>query len=250
MAENALSRESRFAFTILEVLVAISVIGVLLSISVPVLRTAKLTALETAVLVHQRNVGLELDRYVNDNSGVFPYYGIRGTLRAPIDFSPRNENQDGIGTLDPDGAYWGQPHFWWWHLEQRGYNGALARQGPEVSPEWDVETRSFNAVALDTLTYTAFAQPSFFRSDSRQSVKDLAPQRLVSIALPSSKGLLLRRNHVGGEDASRPRSFVYFADGHSEMIPLGSMRQGVAVRGVLEPTPVLTTADGFFGSDR
>lgn len=236
-------------FSLVELLVGLGVIGVLLAITLPVLFRARMTALETAIAVHQRNVGQELERYVQDRRGAFPYYGIPGNLRAPLDYPPRRLNPEGIGSLDPDGPYWGQPHFWWWLLETAGYQGALARQGPEVDPGWDLATRPTDAIALDTLTYTAFAQPRFFRNESTQPIAELLPQKWVSIATPSAKGVLFRPNRASDRRAPELAVFVYFGDGHCDLHRLSRLREGVEVRVIRESLPVLTTQDGLLGRD-
>lgn len=237
--------------TLLELLVAIGVIGIILAITIPMLGEARTLAKETSVLAHQRAVAAELTRYTTDRKGWYPYYGIPGTAEAPIDYPPRDQNPEGFGAFDPDGLYWGQPLAWWWKLELDGYDGAIARRGPEIDPEWDVESRPWNAAALDWMMHGAFATPWFFDGVRPPDIRNHQPMPEHSVAYPSAKGLLLRWNAVHRvHDAERWKHFVHFADGHGERLRLDQMIRGVELPGIMDDTPVLTTKDGVLGRDK
>lgn len=238
------------AFTLVELLVSISVIGILLAITIPTLGEVFVIVKEHRTLDYQRHVMLELRGYVADHRGWFPYYGIPGTANAPLDYPPRLDNPSGVGTFDPDGLYWGQPLAWWWKLELEGYNGALARNGPEVDPEWDVQTRPYNAAALDWMTFAMFATPWYFENGRLPDARNHQPIAEHMIAYPAGKGILLRWNTVRrSASESKAKHFVQFADGHAEQRALGSMLPGVIVPSVTDGTPVLSTKDGVLGRD-
>lgn len=237
--------------TLLELLVSIGVIAIVLAIIVPLVGEVRAQALEASVLAHQRETGSELRRYTTDRRGWYPYYGVPGTNRAPLDYPPREENPGGFGTLDPDGPYWGQPLFWWWRLEQEGYDGALARRGPEVDPTFDLEMRPFNAIALDLMMHAAFATPWFFASDPAPlDARQHQPMPEHVVAHPGAKGLLLRLNMVRRRSNAEPGHFVSFVDGHGERLSERSMLPGVEIEGGIWAFPVLTTRDGALGRDR
>lgn len=59
-------------FTLLELLVTISVIVILLSLLLPSLRQAKEVAVKTQCANMLKNYGLALSMYINDNNGIFP----------------------------------------------------------------------------------------------------------------------------------------------------------------------------------
>lgn len=238
-------------FTLIEALVAIGVVAVLLAILAPTAGEARMIARENAVLAHQREVAAELRRYTTDRGGWYPYYGVPGTAEAPIDYPPRLQNPEGYGGFDPNGLYWGQPLAWWWKLEIDGYNGALARRGPEVDPDWDVQERPYNAAALDWMMYAAFAKPRFFDGVTPASVEDHAPMPEHSVAHPGGKGLLLRWNAVRRtHDVVRWKHSVHFVDGHGRRTALDSLRPGIDIPSVMEGMPVLMTKDGVLGRDR
>lgn len=65
-------RTSR-AFTLIELLIVISIIGVLLSISLPVFSTVREKARNTVCRSNLRSIGLGLQVYMNESGGVLPY---------------------------------------------------------------------------------------------------------------------------------------------------------------------------------
>ena len=248
--KNVSSRRRVPGFTLVELLVSVGVIAILLAITIPTMGEAVMVSKEQRTLAYQREVMRELQRYITDRRGWFPYYGIPGTANAPLDYPPRLENPGGVGTFDPDGLYWGQPLAWWWKLELDGYDGALARNGPEVDPEWDVATRPFNAAALDWMTYSVFATPWFFEEGREPDVRNHQPVAEHMVAYPGAKGILLRWNTVRRRfDENGLKHFVQFADGHAEKRALSSMRPGVTVPSVTDGLPVLATESGVLGHD-
>lgn len=240
-------------WTIVELLVAVGVMGVLLAILIPVLGGAKVSATEVAVLAHQREVGRELQRYITDHQDRFPFYGKPGTLRAHLAYYPLRDRPTSHAYRNPD-HYWAQPLFWSWVLEGEGYNGGLARQGPELREDWyRAEDGYEEGVSIDWLTFGAYAPPSFFRSSDPQLHSDHQPQRAGLVKHPSLKGALSRANHVrggGGRHGGDWWLFVYFFDGHGERLRASALRPGVFVRDGGGPIPVLTTELGLEGVDK
>jgi len=254
----------------IEVLVVIAIIGVLLGISVPALERAKTSAMELAVTNHQRQVGAELRHYMDDHDDWFPHYAEAGADEAYLDYPPNDTNPDHYGTYTPeDGAYWGQTDFWWWVLETEGYDGAMARRGPEIPPGWDLERRPDAPAALDTLTYTAFVTNQFFSKANEiapgvvwDDTTKHTPRRGSDVEYPSNKGLLLRRDHIGdtfGVSSSSDAAadivgnitrFIYFADGHTELLKLEDLIPGMGLVDDAFFNPVLRTKGGLGGRDR
>ena len=60
------------AFTLLELLVVIAIIAILAALLLPVLSSAKKKAAQTTCINNQKQLGLGMKMYVDDNSGTFP----------------------------------------------------------------------------------------------------------------------------------------------------------------------------------
>lgn len=225
------------AFTLAELLVSIGVIALLLAILIPSLRGARDSALELSVLNHQRGVAVVLDDYLRSHRGEFPTWGYPQTRRAPaleVDGEP----------VSP-GGWWDQPRYWHVYLTLNGYDASAAAQGPEMT--WD---RPATREALDNLTHTAYANPSYWIHDGPQPVSDYLSQKWHTIEHPSRKGILARfdvRQDV--MDESRFAWFIWFADGHSERRRWSTLTPGIFERDYGEWSPVLTTAQGLRGRD-
>lgn len=254
---------SRRAFTIIELLVSVGVIAVLLGILLPALRSVKIAGLELAVVNHQRQVAAELERYMVDHKNFFPHYAEAGADEAFLEYPPKRERSpdSGYAAVDPEtGAYWGQPHFWWWLLETEGYEGALARTGPEVEPGWDAMMRPFSAFPFDTLTYCAFGKDELFSASNElapgivwNKTELRSPRKGTDVAHPSAKGVLKRPNSVRERSAERgvePTNFVSFADGHAEFVVADRLLPGVRIfQDGLFFDSVLRTVGGLSGRD-
>lgn len=70
---------SRRAFTLIELLVVIAVIAIIAAILFPVFQKVRENARRTACVSNQKQLGLALMQYVQDNDETYPY----GTLLAP-----------------------------------------------------------------------------------------------------------------------------------------------------------------------
>jgi prepilin-type N-terminal cleavage/methylation domain-containing protein/prepilin-type processing-associated H-X9-DG protein len=66
-------RSRLLAFTLIELLVVIAIIAILAAILFPVFASAKAAAKKTACLSNQKQIGLALMMYLNDNEGAYPY---------------------------------------------------------------------------------------------------------------------------------------------------------------------------------
>jgi prepilin-type N-terminal cleavage/methylation domain-containing protein len=68
------------AFTLIELLVVIAIIGILAALLLPVLSAAKKRGAQAACVNNQKQLGLGMKMYVDDNNSTFP--GIASRLRT------------------------------------------------------------------------------------------------------------------------------------------------------------------------
>ena len=66
------AKKCRRAFTLIELLVVIAIIAILAALLMPVLSNAKKKAAQTACINNQKQLGLGMKMYVDDNNGTFP----------------------------------------------------------------------------------------------------------------------------------------------------------------------------------
>jgi len=74
----------RAAFTLLELLVVVAIIGVLAGLLVPVLSKARAAAKTTHCLGNLRQLSLAIQMYVDDNGGRLPALQNRASLTEPL----------------------------------------------------------------------------------------------------------------------------------------------------------------------
>jgi len=234
-------------FTVVELIVVMSMIGVLIAITAPAIGGARRAALEAAVLAHQTQVGGVLRSYVDDHDNTFPFYGIPGTNDAKAILAHHYNPAVDPKTVEPD-HYWSQMMYWALFLqEEEGYDRAsMAMTGPEFKYKFD------GAQAKDWLTATAWAPPHCWTEAAAHGPQDQNVQRWDSVAYPSSKGILMRQNSVKRPtEADDLETFVWFADGHDEHTSLFALRPGTRshANGQLNMA-VLFTEYGLRGRDK
>jgi prepilin-type N-terminal cleavage/methylation domain-containing protein/prepilin-type processing-associated H-X9-DG protein len=78
----------RRAFTLVELLVVISVVAILAALMLPALASAKEKARRAACLSNLRQVGIAVHAYSGDNSGSIPYGPKAPPFTSPSDFYP------------------------------------------------------------------------------------------------------------------------------------------------------------------
>ena len=78
------AKESRGGFTLIELLVVIAIIALLISILFPALSGARASARRTVCLSNQRQLGLALQMYVNDNKEWTPREAGRSELPVVV----------------------------------------------------------------------------------------------------------------------------------------------------------------------
>ncbi len=224
-------------FTLIEMLVTISVVAVLLSLSLPVLGGARQRAQVLSFQINQRECANMIFVYANDSDNYFPGYGLEGTMIAPLEWN---------GGL-VDATWWGQIEYWGVYLQTRGYDGWVSL-GPNANAS------SFNRIdctacgharAIHLLMAGAFADPEFFLHGAEDDSVFHQIQRLSSVKSTARKGLLLHLRSL-----SAPLTVISFNDGHGEMLSSTAMAPGADVDIPFAPLPVVCTVNGVRGRDR
>jgi prepilin-type N-terminal cleavage/methylation domain-containing protein len=75
--------KTKRAFTLVELLVVISIIAILLAVLIPAMNRAKETAKRIICSNQQKQIALGLNTYVNDYDGLMPWYGGKDPLFLP-----------------------------------------------------------------------------------------------------------------------------------------------------------------------
>ena len=80
---------SRAAFTLVELLVVISIIALLIALLLPSLQSARLTAQALNCGVNQKQIGTALMFYLNDSKDLLPFYDVRGNSNSATEMRAR-----------------------------------------------------------------------------------------------------------------------------------------------------------------
>jgi|GEM_PF-2226023 len=214
-------------FTLVELMVSISIIAVLLGVLAPALGAARRRAVEIELLSSERESMRLISLYSADNGGAFPLFGTPLTNDAHIQWNGKR-----IAL-----TYWQQSEYWGLYLASKGYAGAWITKGPRANPSaFDDEYVdpecpgcSVDQRSWFTLSFTVFASPAYFKQGAQQQNKSLhKPQRQDAVVFPSKKGILrwhVRQLHRG-QPVSRAWQTVQFADEHGAIVQYSHLRPG------------------------
>ena len=234
-------------FTLVEILVTISVIAVLLAIAIPTLWGARRNAVVVVALANQRQADQVLRLYLQDNNELYPNWGEPGTFAAELYW----DEQDHFIT----DRWWDQPVYWGVYLHMLGYEG-WASLGPESSGgEYEQAILDADCTGCDLMSWhvisnTAFANPPFWDESLASDKAQHQTQRSTSIAYPSKKGVLVLRRGIMGQSRALDQDMIHFGDGHGETVLRLDLTPGI-VRGSMHSDgyPVHNTPEGFLGRD-
>lgn len=269
-------------FTLIEVLVAVSIIAVLIGISFPALRGVRKTSEIAACLSNQRTIGVAYSMYVAEQNGSLPIYDFQrdpdGVIRHELrteswGYWPESAVYGGIVILLPtDHAYlWAYP-LRTYLTEEAQNTGFQAEQITACPRHYQNKKKSDVADPLVFGAESYTQSPALFtRTDVWSGThdvvvnRDYAAVKLASVAHPSNKALLVERASFHGARAveiwneESERFNVLAVDGHAERRRAEDSRETVKIVGERagglfcgwnnNPTPYLTTARGAAGVD-
>lgn len=251
-ADRTRSPQSR-AFTLTELLAAIVILALLVSLILPALAGSKLAARGASSLSGLSQCLTAVAAYANDYRGAYPYGATPGDPFGPVAFR---------GAIYPlkDACF--HPHVWYWGtLVWPDYLDAP--RASLVDPE--AESTAARTVALPAtfirlryfLTATTLAEPRFwvnppmtFGPGWSTMFRGLATH---DVLFPGRKGVLLETmfgtpSHRGPANAGY---FVGVADGAARQLPVANVLSAGFTAPPIVPigTPILTTPRGLHGID-
>lgn len=233
----------RVGFTIIELLVAILIVAVLLTLAVGTVRHSREVARRTNVLAEMRQHAVVFTGYSSDFS----------------DFAPSFTRPSQLTTIECCG----------WVIQQIRYfdafhswNIALADRYPSNDMQDDVfflRTRRPNEQRLWTDYYYSSAfltDYAFWRPTLRTGPEQWKPQRLSDVLQPSRKGLLIAFDR-NDDLESVQAGFTGFTDGSAQRYRLSDLTQPYIFAagpwsetdGLRAGWPVVHTLDGVRGVD-
>ncbi len=237
------------AFTLLELLAVVSVVGVLVAVLLPALAGARRSARFSSSLTNSRTVVQAVAVYTHDHRGTHPY--LLAAEFAHLERPPA-----------PMGPHAGAPP----RIQERYWMVALARHSPDIRPllypdvahfpwQWERDEPLGVLSGCFAPTATLFAAPDYFSETKPPRWAHLRPTRTQEIAFPSAKMLVWDWSSVwlnsdrDIEDDARTRMTHAFADGSAIVSPeltAPFVDRSTVYRG----GPGFTTVNGLAGRDR
>lgn len=239
----------RRAFTVLEIIAAVAVVGVLAAILLPALAGGRRSARFAGSMADTRTVFQSLAIYTHDHQDTHPYLlasELAHAARPPEPMGPR-------GGAPPS-------------TQHRHWMMALTRHSPDllnlIYPDrahfrWQLERDQEAGVVSGCFQPTAalFAAPEYFSETVPPRWDHLRPTRSREVAFPSAKMLVYDWSSVwlnsdrDIEDYARTRQTFGFADG-SAIVSLDLTGPYVERSTVAIAGPGFTTTNGLAGRDR
>jgi len=238
------------AFTIIETLCVIVVIGVVVALVLPGLAGARRAARRSAELAEARQTFVALAAYGSDYRDAFPYLALPGAPDAGL-------NVGGVEVRGQFAYFTGQSRLYVNVLE-----GVYMEGGRSILGRTPEESTGYPAGPLATqvwLSYTAFSRPEYWNNEQTPENNALFDAgRWGDIVFPDAKGLLLdiraHQRQAGRIDPDKPTFTwgIIQGDGSGRIQEI-ELRERL-YRTVERPRamfdwPVLATEGGLAGRD-
>lgn len=224
------SYPSRRAFSLIELLIAIGVIGLLISLSLPALAKARVLARQTKGLANVRSVGMTFSQYAGEYR-CYPFIEPGAPIQGPHGTIPVPEGMIGTRWINPNSMVITSDPFemeWMWAGPvsrfvdpEKNYPIWVSPGLPERFPEGD-DLESREQISL-RLSNAFIAKPELFGENPKDDPKMIAPVKPEDVLTPSGKVMLFdahvayytKRPPIVDSHYDAPAPMV-FADGHGD----------------------------------
>ncbi|MBX3389227.1 MAG: prepilin-type N-terminal cleavage/methylation domain-containing protein [Phycisphaeraceae bacterium] len=218
------------AFSLIELLIAIGIIGLLISLSLPALAKARLLARQTKGLANVRSVGMTFSQYAGQYR-TYPFIQPGAPIQGPRGPVPVPEGMIGTQWINPNAMIITSDPFemeWMWAGPvsrfvdpEQNYPIWVSPGLPQQLPQNDdLEAREQISLRLSN---AFIAKPELFGENPKDDPKMIAPVKPEDVLSPSSKVMLFdahvayytKRPAIVDSHYDAPAPMV-FADGHGD----------------------------------
>lgn len=245
----------RAGFSLIELLVVVSIIAILVAIALPVLVGSRRTATQTVYLAINRQLVTATRLYANNNDDRLPYMATPGDLHGPI--VARGYTLE-VSYFAGQSTMWASivvPEYYEprdAHIEvEYGLYPPGEHYGWPGAPEEIFRTQF-------RLTSTAFARPEYFRTvEPPDDYVMLQPTRWSDVAFPSNKGIIVEyemrssAHPAGYQTTKEKQAIVGMGDGSASVrsFYVPGWEANTVTRPLLNPIPTMATRNGLAGRD-
>ncbi|MBL8874900.1 MAG: type II secretion system protein [Phycisphaerae bacterium] len=251
-------------FSLIELVGAIGIVGLLISLALPALAKARLMARQTKGMANVRSVGMTFAQYAGQYR-TYPFIEPGAPVKATHGDMPVPEGMIGTQWLRPNSVMITSDPFemeWMWAgpvsrfvNPEENYPIWVSPGLPQVLPEGDdLEAREQISLRLSN---AFIARPELFGEKPQDDAKMIAPVKPEDVLSPSSKVMLFdahvayysKRPQIVESHYDAPAPMV-FADGHGDAKNPTQAKPGVAniMRGGSN-IKLHSTKDGVRGQD-
>lgn len=237
----------RSAFSLIELLVSIGIIGVLLAILLPALWGVRSVGEKSITLANLRQTHTIFELYTQRSDETYPWYD-------GIAFIPLSPPDEPGGSIRP--GYWDLSIYWPGLMHEvapwrEHFNTWLGGGAKRDDPPWKNMASSLEVTSFE-YTRSFMARPEAWRVGVVDDPKLYRPVRVGDVQAPAAKVLLYDRElaHLRADpDADRDSRPMAFADGHADEHRLSKASAPVALPGWESGDPLHDTASGVRGRD-